>query len=134
MKRLAFVLLLLLLSACGDVAHGSSTRPQASVCVDTGLTGAALQENTRFCSTNRLTNLPTDCCGSVYQQAIHLAQQKGIVVGTPEYLQQSVSTGPTHVPITIVQFNSTFFAWHYDPSNGIATIEDSYGHIVYSGR
>jgi hypothetical protein len=136
MKRFVFVgvcLLLFVLIACGDVAHGSEqTQPRTSVCVDTGLTGPAEQENTLYCATNTLTGITANCCTSTYQQAIHLAQQKWIVIGTPEFLTQSVDwAGRT---ITYVRFNSGFYAWHYDPSNGIATIEDPYNHVVYSGR
>jgi len=114
------------------LAQANEVRPAASVCTDTGLTGPALQENTLYCATNALTGVATNCCTSTYQQAIHLAQQKAIVIGTPEFLSQSVDWHG--VVVTYVRFNSGFYAWHYDPSNGIATIEDSYNHVVYSGR
>lgn len=107
-------------------------RQAASICFLTGLTGPALQENELYCATNALTGVATNCCTSTYQQAIHLAQQKSIVVGTPEFLSTTVDWGG--VPVTFVRFNSGFYAWHYNPSNGIATIEDSNNHVVYSGR
>jgi hypothetical protein len=106
--------------------------PSVTVCTDTGLTGPALQENLLYCATNALTGTITNCCTSTYQQAIHLAQQKSIIVGTPLFLSQTVDW--VGRPVTYVRFNSGFYAWHYDPSNGIATIEDPYNHVVYSGR
>ena len=114
------------------LAQANEVRPAASVCTDTGLTGPAEQENTLYCATNTLTGVTVNCCTSTYQQAIHLAQQKAIVIGTPEFLSQSVDW--RGVVVTYVRFNSGFYAWHYDPSNGIATIEDPYNHVVYSGR
>jgi len=147
MKRLLVIAacIVILISACAslntDTTHARAKTPvvhakmpAASVCVDTGLTGPAEQENTLFCATNAITGQPVNCCTSVYQQAIHLAQQKGIVVRTPEFLSQSVTWGVPTVVVTMVQFTSSYYAWHFDPSNGIATIEDTNNHVVYSGR
>ena len=105
---------------------------QTSVCYLTGLTGPALQENNYYCATNAINGEVVNCCTSTYLQAIHLAQQKHIVIGTPQFLQQNVDWGG--VPVTVVRFNSGYYAWHYNPSNGIATIETAENVVVYSGR
>jgi hypothetical protein len=118
----------------GVQAHAQTTHVTTSVCTDTGLTGAALTENGEFCSTNTLTGVVTNCCSSVYQQAIHAAQQLHLVVGTPVYLTQSVSWGNPPVAVTRVWFSTGLEAWHFDPSNGIAMIEDAYGRVLYSGQ
>ena len=136
-KRLILIATFLLLgvtigSATLRVAQAHETAQATSVCTDTGLTGPAQQENLLYCATNALTGVTTDCCSSTYQQAIHVAELKSIIVGTPEFLSQTVDWGG--VPVTYVRFNSGFYAWHFDPSNGIATIEDATNHVVYSGR
>src|SRR5258707_52677 len=101
MKRVFIIAtcIVILISACAsvstDTTHATPTAhakiPTASVCVDTGLTGPAESENTLYCATNTLTGVTTNCCTSTYQQAIHLAQQKRIMVGTPQFLTQSVN-------------------------------------------
>lgn len=135
-KRLIIVALFVLLVGPGlatlRVAQAHETAQATSVCTDTGLTGPAEQENLLYCATNALTGTATNCCTSTYQQAIHVAQQKSIIVGTPEFLSQTVDWGG--VAVTYVRFNSGFYAWHFDPSNGIATIEDATNHVLYSGK
>src|SRR5258708_37537346 len=133
MKRLACIgvclMLFLLTGACSDIAHGSEqARPGTSVCIDTGLTGPAEQENTLYCATNTLTGVTANCCTSTYQQAIHLAQQKNIVIGTPEFLTRSVDWAG--VTVTYVRFNSGFYAWHYDRSEEHTSELQSPDHLV----
>jgi len=126
-----------LLTACGDVAHGSAARPSRPhfvTCTLTGLTGAAAQENNQFCSVNSLTNVTTDCCGSVYKQAIHLAQKTNVVIGFPTSLSFSINWAVLPQQVTWVWFSSGVAAWHNNPSNGIATIWDPIRKVVlYSG-
>jgi hypothetical protein len=114
--------------------HAQSQHPAFVTCTLTGLTGAAEQENLLFCNVNGIagvTNPTTDCCGSVYKQAIHLAQQKGVVVGYPLAVIQTVDWAGT--PITYVPFSSGLHAEHFNPSGGFARIYDVYGHQLYSG-
>src|SRR6266487_6928796 len=97
-------------------SHSGAVRV-VPVCVDTGLTGAAQQENGLFCSTNILTGVTTNGAGSVYQAAIHIAAAKHIVVGTPTSVVQTVDW--VGIPITYVTFtNGSFHAEHYNPSDG----------------
>jgi hypothetical protein len=114
--------------------HHAAKAPAFVTCTLTGLTGAAQQENLLFCNTNGIAGVPdptTDCCGSVYKQAIHLAQQKAIVVGYPLAVIQAVDWAG--VAITYVTFSSGLHAEHYNPSNGIARIYTPYGQLLYSG-
>ena len=133
MKRLVFVgvcLLLLLLTACGDVAHGSEQmQPRTSVCIDTGLTGPALQENRLFCSTDRITGAIANCCFSVYPAAIDLARVKHIVVGTPRWLTTTVDWAGK--PVSYVEFSGSFHAWHYNDGSGVVVIDDQYDKRVW---
>lgn len=134
---IVFVLMLTTLIGVGRMSIAAPTahahRPAASVCYLTGLTGPALQENILYCSTNVLTGVTANCCTSTYLQAIHLAQQQRIVVGTPEYLTTTVDWAGT--PVTWVWFTSGLVAWHYNPSGGVATIWDPVRKItLYSGR
>lgn len=103
-------------------AHAQVT----SVCYLTGLSGPAEQENLLYCANG--TQLAT----STYLQAIHLAQEKHIIIGTPTMVTETVNWA--NVPVTYVTFTSGFHAWHFNPSNGVATIDDPYDNTVYSGR
>lgn len=103
---------------------------QASVCIDTGLTGPAQQENLLYCDTNAITGVTTNAASSTYQASIHLADSKHLIVGTPTSVSQTVDwVGTT---ITYVEFSSGFHAEHYDPSNGHVRIYDQYDKLVWS--
>lgn len=114
-------------------AHAQTlTRAQAaSICTLTGLTGAAQQENLLYCDTNAISGVVTNAAPSTYMQAIHLAQQKGVVVGTPTSVSQTVDWAGA--PVTYVEFSSGLHAEHWNPSRGICRYYDAYGHLLYSG-
>ena len=141
MKKIIALLVVIatLAFTMGTMVHTPSasaqtlTRAQAaSICIDTGLTGAAAQENLLYCDTNAITLVVTNAAPSTYQQAIHLAQQKGIVVGTPTSVSQTVDWA--NVPITYVEFSSGLHAEHWNPSQGICRYYDAYGHQLYNGK
>ncbi len=129
MKRLLVIAacIVILISACAslntDTTHANI--PATSVCTETGLTGAALQENMLFCSTNKVTGAVMNCCPSVYRQVIDLARKKNIVVGTP---MGDTTTVDWHgVTITYVYFTSGYYAWHHNDGSGIVVIDDPRG-------
>ena len=133
---LVVCVVLLAFVACAAYAQTTHATQQtvtrhivATVCTDKGLTGAAQTENLLYCATNMVTGTTTNMAPSTYQQAIALAKTKGIVIGTPMSVSQTVNKAG--VPITYVEFSSGFHAWHFNPSHGIATIDDPYGKQVY---
>jgi len=136
LNRFLFIALyafVLLLPACTQMTmqpvQATTTRPTTSVCTETGLSGPALQENLLFCDTNAINGVITNCCSSVYHQAIDLARKKHIIVGTPTSVSETVDWANRQV--TYVEFTSGFHAWHYNPSNGVAVIDDQYDRRVY---
>lgn len=107
----------------------SQIHAQVSVCTDTGLTGAAADENNRYCpATTSYTQFSAgstpvtvndSLAPSTYQAAISLAKAKNIIVGTPLIVSESVDWHGC--PKTVVAFTSGYWAEHYnqgDACNG----------------
>ena len=106
-----FLLLALFILCFFVPGTAAKETPATSVCIDTGLSGPARQENDMYCANG------TQLAWSTYQAAIGLAQIKHIIVGTPTSIVQTVDWD--NVPYTKVTFTSGYTCGHH--STGVVS-------------
>lgn len=112
MRKQVIVVAIIIMAIIGSTSLFASARSTQSVCTLTGLSGPALQENLLYCANG------TNIAPSTYHESIQLAANKHIIVGTPEFVTETVDWN--NCQVTDVEFTRGFHAEHHNAGSTCA--------------